>query len=904
MQITDFHATYYAYLLTRHTFENSIAALAATLQDSRVDLNPHQIEAALFALRSPYSRGIIEADEVGLGKTIVAGIVLAQKWAEEKRRILIIVPANLRRQWQIELAEKFYLSSVIMDGEVFKTLEKSQSNPFLLDDIIITSYNFAHAKSNFIRAVDWDICVIDEAHKLRNVYKPDNVIARSIKEALRDCYKIMLTATPLQNSLMELYGLVSFIDDYTFGDLDSFKSQFANMRAENQREFYDLSDRMKSLCTRTLRRQVVEYIKYTERLPITQEFSPTAAEQELYDKVSAYLQQSDMKNRSLISIILWKLLASSTFAIAGTLEHLINKATAEFDDGLCLSDYETELASTLPSAEIEELKGYLDLAQSIKTNAKGEALLTALDFGFAKLKALKAPQKAVIFTESRRTQAYLTELLSDTKYSFTLFHGGLTPKKQAEILDTFKDGTQILIATESAAEGMNLQFCSMVINYDLPWNPQRIEQRIGRCHRYGQKHDVVVINFLNRENLADKRVYELLCDKFQLFEGVFGASDSILGNIDALDFEKRIAEIYSQCRTAKEIEDSFAELRDSLAPEIDAEMSRVKQKLLENFDEEVIRRLKINHDDNAIFLQKFEYMLWAIAKHRLDGKYAEFDDENRTFNITAVWKKSPFYNSKHGYKRLWGEYEMSKTAPLDRRYRLKGALAQTLIFDYMHNAWRSGSVIFDLSNSVGKHSILESLVGKEGFLTLYNTEVIYPGRRENHLVFAGYCEDGTVLTQAQTKRLFELAGEKEDGYHSHPDGVADKLKSLYQTEQSRLLAELAATNERYFEQETAKLGKWASDIKLKIERKLRVHDKAIEQINAELRSRRVALPRRIELEEQLAEIEAKKKSLHMKIFEEQSKVDEQRDALIQQTKNKLACKTRDTHIFSIKWRVV
>ena len=685
MQITDFHATYYAYLLTRHTYENSIAALAATLQDSRVDLNPHQIEAALFALQSPYSRGIIEADEVGLGKTIVAGIVIAQKWAEEKRKILIIVPANLRRQWQLELEEKFYLPSVIMDGDTFKTIEKSQTNPFLLDNIVITSYNFAHIKTDYIREIDWDICVIDEAHKLRNVYKPENVMARSIQRALRDCYKILMIAAPLQNSLLELYGLVSFIDGYTFGDLDSFKSQFANIRDENQREFTDLSERMKTLCTRTLRRQVLEYIKYTERLPITQEFTPSVAEQELYDKFSAYLQRSGMAHRSLMSIILWKLLASSTFAIAGTLEHLINKASGELDDGLSLSDYETELTNTLSAAEIEELKGYLVLARKIKTNAKGEALLTALKAGFAKLKSLKAPQKAVIFTESRRTQLYLAELLGKTKYSFTLYHGGLTSKKQEEILAAFREDTQIFIATESAAEGMNLQFCSMVINYDLPWNPQRIEQRIGRCHRYGQKHDVVVINFLNQNNLADRRVYELLCDKFQLFEGVFGASDCILGSIDALDFEKRIAEIYSQCRTAKEIEDNFAELRDSLTPEIDAEMSRVKQKSLENFDEEVIKRLKINHGDNANYLAKFENMMWAIAKHRLDGKYAAFDDNNKTFVITAAWKKNPFYTSKYGYKRLWGEYEMNKTAPLDRRYRLKGALAQTLIFDYIQN---------------------------------------------------------------------------------------------------------------------------------------------------------------------------------------------------------------------------
>ena len=238
MQITDFQATHYSYLLTRHSMENSIEALAATLQDSKVDLNPHQIEAALFALRSPYSRSIIEADEVGLGKTIVAGIVIAQKWAEDKKRILVIVPASLRRQWQLELEDKFYLPSTIIDGGSFKYLEKTQKNPFFLNDIVIVSYHFAHSKAEYISQINWDLCVLDEAHKLRNVYRHDSTIARSIRDALKDCYKMLLTATHLQNSLLELYGLVSFIDEYTFGSLESFKAQFSFIGDEKAKRIY------------------------------------------------------------------------------------------------------------------------------------------------------------------------------------------------------------------------------------------------------------------------------------------------------------------------------------------------------------------------------------------------------------------------------------------------------------------------------------------------------------------------------------------------------------------------------------------------------------------------------------------------------------------------------------------
>lgn len=945
MQITDFQATYYSYLLTRHSMENSIETLAATLQDSKVDLNPHQIEAALFALRSPYSRGIIEADEVGLGKTIVAGIVMAQKWAEDKKRILIIVPASLRRQWQLELEDKFYLPSTIIDGDSFKHLEKTQQNPFFLNDIVITSYHFAHSKAEYISQVNWDLCVIDEAHKLRNVYKPDNTIARSIRDALKDSYKMLLTATPLQNSLLELYGLVSFIDEYTFGNLESFKAQFSFIRDEKQKEFTDLTSRLKGICIRTLRRQVLEYIKYTERLPITQEFTPSPAEQELYDKFSTYLQRDKLwalpnSGRHLISLLLWKLLASSTFAIAGTLETLINRLQAmldsgyhntkavsgiDFGDELALSDYEEETLAPIINrkkltesekqslrTEIEELQAYHALAISIKNNAKGDALIIALEKGFAKLKDLKAPQKSVIFTESRRTQEYLQRTLENSRYKnkAILYHGGLNQKQKEEALQNFKGDFQILIATEAAAEGLNLQFCPMVINYDLPWNPQRIEQRIGRCHRYGQAFDVVVINFLNQNNIADQRVYELLCDKFQLFEGVFGVSDSVLGSIDALDFEKRIADIYMQCRTEDDIEKSFTDLKESLSPQIDAQLSQIKQKLFENFDEDVTKRLKINHSNSENFITKFENMLWLITKHRLDGRYATFDEENKRFEITATWKQNPFYKGKYNYKRLWGVYEMRKDAPLDQRYRLKGSLAQTLIWDNISQHSRYGSVIFDLTNHGTKFSSLEPLIGKEGHLALYNMEIIYENRRENRLVFAGQTTEGKLLDQKQMQRMFELSGATNtDGKHKYlsfeeNQALSEKMQTLYTAEEQRIVEEISIQNSNYFEEETIKLAKWSKDIKIGIERTLREVDKAIDEVNVQLRGRNIPLPKRIELEEQLAILEPKRKELRMQIFNEQDKIDEERNRLIEETKKKLAQRVESKHIFTVKWRVV
>src|SRR3989337_1492651 len=332
MAITSYHAKYFAYELTRQYSSDSLQKLAASLSDAQVDLNPHQVEAALFAFRSPLSKGAILADEVGLGKTIEAGIVLSQKWAERKRRILIIVPSSLRKQWTQELSDKFFLPSLILETKSFNEgVRKGNLNPFYQNEVVICSYHFARAKDAYVKLTNWDLVVIDEAHHLRNVYKNTNKIASAIKTAVAHSPKLLLTATPLQNSLMELYGLVSIIDDYTFGDLRSFKSQFA--RLTNDDNFDDLKARLNPVCKRTLRRQVLEYVKYTNRIPITQEFYPTEREQMLYDMVSEYLQRPNLyalpaSQRQLMTLILRKLLASSTYAISGTLEALAHKLDA------------------------------------------------------------------------------------------------------------------------------------------------------------------------------------------------------------------------------------------------------------------------------------------------------------------------------------------------------------------------------------------------------------------------------------------------------------------------------------------------------------------------------------------------------------------------------------------------
>src|ERR1700691_2329627 len=326
---TVYHAKYFAFELTKRCASDSMEKLAASLADAQVDLNPHQVEAALFAFRSPLSKGAILADEVGLGKTIEAGILLSQRWAERKRKILIIVPASLRKQWHQELSDKFFLPSVLLETKTFnEQIRQGNLNPFNRSEIVICSYQFARSKEPYMRQVAWNLAVLDEAHRLRNVYKPTNKIGNAIKSALAPFDKLLLTATPLQNTLLELFGLVSIIDEHTFGDIKSFRSQFS--RLDTDGDFQSLRERLKPICQRTLRRQVLEYIPFTNRIALVEEFIPSEPEQKLYNLVSDYLQRQNLfalpaSQRQLMTLIPRRLLASSTFAIAGTLEGLANK---------------------------------------------------------------------------------------------------------------------------------------------------------------------------------------------------------------------------------------------------------------------------------------------------------------------------------------------------------------------------------------------------------------------------------------------------------------------------------------------------------------------------------------------------------------------------------------------------
>lgn len=949
--ITDYHAKYFAHELTRRFPSDSEAKLAGAVASAQVDLNPHQVDAALFAFRSPFSKGALLADEVGLGKTIEAGLVISQKWAERKRRILIITPSNLRKQWHQEMNEKFFLPCTILESRSYKMAQKEGNfRPFeIKDTVVICSYHFARNKASDVQAIPWDLVVIDEAHRLRNVYKPSNVIANTLRDVLAHSQKLLLTATPLQNSLLELFGLVSFIDEHTFGDLKSFREQFVNISQE--RTFLTLKERLKPICHRTLRRQVTAYVPYTKRLPLVEEFTPDESEDRLYHLVSDYLRRDNLQalpvsQRSLMTLILRKLLASSSFAIAGALTTMSNRLKdklREYEPAQTLGDdldedYEAldeiadewtedepleQLSETdrhALEAEIADLDEFARLATSIEHNEKGKALLKALGVAFAKAKEIGAEEKAIIFTESRRTQSYLLRVLADSPFAdgIVLFNGSNTDERSREIYaawkerhaetdrvtgsrtadmrsaitDFFREEGRIMIATEAGAEGINLQFCSLVVNYDLPWNPQRIEQRIGRCHRYGQKHDVVVVNFLNRKNEADQRVFRLLSEKFHLFEGVFGASDEVLGAIESgVDFEKRIATIYQKCRQHEEIKTAFDQLQQELSLEIDQAMTHTRQQLLENFDDEVREKLRIRDKASKAYLSQFEQLLMRLTRQELDG-HAEFPNSS-SFRLKA----NPFTDRTHEIPL--GLYELPRRSGEAHLYRLNHPLAEAIVAQAKGHDLPVAEVRFDYDSHEGKVTILEDLRGQSGWLslTLFTIEAL--DQVEDYLIFAGVADAGNSISADVAKRLMTVPGHIESNV-TKVSAPSSTIDAITQRRQNNIQRDISERNAKFFAEEADKLDGWADDVKMGLEREIKEIDRQIKEARRAATTA-LTLEDKLAGQKQIKALESMRSQKRRSLFDAQDEVDEQREKLINLIEGKLAQNTTSMPLFTIRW---
>ena len=649
--------------------------------EAHIDPNPHQINAFCAAIDAMKTGGMVLADEVGLGKTIEAGLVLRYMLESGAKKVLIALPASLRKQWELELEDKFDLSSVILDR---LTVEHDAKNWHrkLADRqgvmIVITSYDYSSKLMKRFPDVKWDFLIIDEAHNLRNLNSTKR--AKRLYALSGGIPKILLTATPLQNSLMDLYGLISYIDPRIFGSEQVFRQRY--MKDE---DYDDLKRELTPVLYRTLRKDVADYMHFVKRICRTVDFELSPDEIELYERVNLFLKRDALysipaSNRGLIILVIRKLMASSSFALIETFEVLKKRLeklyegtkSADAQEGFDLfwsfvedeidesgfeetEEEDTATQKAYIQAELDKVNAIIDVAKRIKTNSKVTALKQALEIGFSYQRDNGIAQKAVVFTESKRTQKYIAAELRKSGYGeddILLFNGdfddtmtkeiyrawqvknfgnanyGRSVEYKHAIVDYFKEHAKILICTDAGSEGLNLQFCNTVINYDLPWNPMKIEQRIGRCHRYGQQNDVVAINLLNTQNEADKRVYEILSKKFELFEGVFGASDIALGALESgMSFEKMVLDIYQSCNTTTEFRKAFDKLDRKLNAKRDKNARKLRSILITESSGAKKQALEGTRKDIDHYLQEVDY--WdKVAEPEVfsDIQYWKVDD--------------------------------------------------------------------------------------------------------------------------------------------------------------------------------------------------------------------------------------------------------------------------------------
>lgn len=622
------------------------------------------------------------------------------------------------------------------------------------------------------------------------MHNEKSVTANNVKYALTNCKKLLLTATPIQNNLMDLYGLVSVVDENIFGDKATYRHNYIKNYDEYE---YELNLRLKNVLHRTLRQQVSHYIKFTNRIPKTFSFIESEEEKEVYDLVRKIILNAEeetylipAQQRHLVVLVLCKLLGSSTAAIISTLSTMRERLykmresgvyevidevayyEVDVDDeqqvmGECENNKDINLDKL--NHEIAELEFIIEKASRIKVDSKYNALVESLGYAFEHLKAMGAEEKVLIFTESRKTQQQLYQELSKDGYKDILLYNGSNNDENSKeiykewvsthsdsdailnsksvnmreaILDKFKSTGKILIATEAGAEGLNIQFCSLVINYDLPWNPQKVEQRIGRCHRFGQKYDVVVINFIGKNNIVEQRIYELLNNKFKIFDEILGSSDSIIGSLDdGKDIENAILDIYLSCRSEAEINAAFEELQNRYRDEIDEAMKRTRKELLDNFEEDVQELFKTVMGDVEVSIGNIERLLWKLTKSLLIN--TSFNDESHTFKLKSGSQYFLAQEEKEGYIA----------------YNLHSLLGKEVI-DYAKTLKKeNGKIIFNISSYEYNLTKIIELKGRKGILEL-NKVVVKYFENEECLIFNGILDDETRIDSEICEKLFRL----------------------------------------------------------------------------------------------------------------------------------------------------
>lgn len=856
---------------------------AAAQRQARIDPNPHQIDAVIFALRRLREGGCILADEVGLGKTIEAGLVIAQSRAEGAQRILLIVPKSLIGQWQNELLNLFGIQARENEGN------------FLSPGVYLVGREFAGSERGATplgAAPAFDLAVIDEAHEifagLHKRYGRDGIydetsdealMAHRVRSFLRSTPVLLLTATPMQNSLAELWGLVQYVEPTgtLLGDIATFRKVFC---ADDDRilipgQEHELKRRLAMVQRRTLRRQAQEFLDrpFTQRRCRLYEYAMSDDERSLYDDVTEYLLEPSLfafsgRQRRLLLIGFHRRMASSLSALAASLENVAARLR-RLQQGLRADDALTDVYKDLEeeeeseetaeesdahiepaslAAELARVEAFIARARSLPHDAKARSFQDAIRVIFDLARNGRGSGKAVVFTESITTQEYLLKLLRGIGLSdedITLFRGvndharahqalarwreeegdrfapGNKPSREVALrlalVHEFRTRSKVLICTEAGAKGLNLQFCETVINYDLPWNPQRIEQRIGRCHRYSQQRDVTVVNFIASDNEAHKLTFEILSQKLDLFGRVLDASDHVLHEprtdspelmVSALsvEFESDLRNIYSRARTLDEVTREIAALRDKISERREAfekEYERTSQIIESRFDEnvrKVFKRLREELPTSLAALDKDIAQLVDGYFRALGIEFGRSDELGRVIFEVAPDAAIPVDLGEHHRFATGDARGLTDAESLN--------LAHPLVRAALDHArtWAGDESVTVQLPADASHE-LAALAGKAGAIRVELVD--YAGFEPVQRLVAGAVVDGTPLDPELSAQLLRLKATEWQNTSSSTDlkWLDDAVDEAIFVDQRKVEEE----EQKHFEQAIGQLERFVED---------------------------------------------------------------------------------------------
>ncbi len=839
MATSPFHAMYAARQLAE--FSHGADRLVPAYASSDIEIYPYQIAAAMFALRSPYLKGAVLADEGSLGKTYESLLVISQLYFEGRDRILVIVPTPLLRQWSEILENRFSVPFDVSDRETV-----ADGNPFDSNSVVLTTYEYAALNADLIEKIEWNIAVFEEAHRLA---KPDNKTTITLKAAVGDAFKLLLTATPMQNSIMDLFGLIEFIDTGALGDADALYKRYFR-KPEN-------------------------YGEIPRRIPVTADYPLSAKEVKLSAMVDDYLKKPDklafpkMDNYDLT--LMWgRALSSSPFALCKLADTAFGR---------------------VPEPELSEMATFAAYIQP-KETGKGQELLKALKLAFAQLKKRGANRKAIIFTESGATLGFLHLLLSDT-YKTLTFDG--SKSSDYSVIKKFEAEAEVLIATNVAAEGFNLAFCSFVVNYDLPYNVLTLEQRIMRCHRQGQQNDVVVLNFLSKRNFADVRMLELINKRVLQFDGIMGMSDDVVGNFTN-SAAAGIAAAFASARHRKDIEADF------------------------------LSTLSAHEERNTDAVQAAENALFTTFTRDIDDQVTVTPQyiKDRTTQINAkLWELVAPYLEEHGY--VINEEEQTAALPDNvespylfyywtgtRNKPYTGLRAYSAKNDFKPVSGR-----VTLASPIGRGVLYNMECADKGMvlaqgaptctLAFYTVMVAEKGESAEYSVFAGKTAD-QLLSDKECRALMALpvlnfteAGRRSPAWlkgstgRSHPH----ELDSLIDLKAFKERAALDISDAR--REETAAITERARREKSLLNREVESLKNELRQIENAL-SRTGSVAERVDAEKRKATTSKSLKTREQSLFLDGLRIDADMEAAVQKITDNANLTANVTRLFNIEMR--